>query len=163
VTEDDVSSLAQATPVRTELQQVSALFGGRQTLRRAVQNPLDAHDLLVAGLPGDALLHLLGRLGTLKGSPALEKALGMSLRTIQRRKERPDQVLDREQSSRTWKFAEILARTLEIFGSQDDAEDWLARPAMGLDGRRPIELLETAAGTEIVEEFLTRLEYGVYT
>jgi putative toxin-antitoxin system antitoxin component (TIGR02293 family) len=158
-----MSSLAQAAAARTELQQVSALFGGRQTLRRAVQNPLDAHDLLVAGLPGDALMHLLGKLGALKSSPSLEKALGMSLRTIQRRKERPDQVLDREQSSRTWKFAEILARATEVMGSQAEAEDWLARPAMGLDGRRPIDLLESAAGTEIVEEFLTRLEYGVYT
>lgn len=158
-----MSSLVQATPDRTELQQVSALFGGRQTLRRAVQNPLDAHDLLVAGLPGGALLHLLGKLGALKSSPSLEKALGMSLRTIQRRKERPDQVLDREQSSRTWKFAEILARATEVMGSQAEAEEWLARPAMGLDGRRPIDLLESAAGTEIVEEFLTRLEYGVYT
>ncbi len=158
-----MSSLAQADPGRSELQQVSALFGGRQTLRRAVQNPLDAHDLLVAGLPGDALMHLLGRLGALRSSPSLEKALGMSLRTIQRRKERPDQVLDREQSSRTWKFAEILARATEVMGSQAEAEEWLARPAMGLDGRRPIDLLESAAGTEIVEEFLTRLEYGVYT
>jgi putative toxin-antitoxin system antitoxin component (TIGR02293 family) len=158
-----MSSLAPAAPARTELQQVSALFGGRQTLRRAVQNPLDAHDLLVAGLPGDALMHLLGKLGALRSSPSLEKALGMSLRTIQRRKERPDQVLDREQSSRTWKFAEILARATEVMGSQVEAEEWLARPAMGLDGRRPIDLLESAAGTEIVEEFLTRLEYGVYT
>jgi putative toxin-antitoxin system antitoxin component (TIGR02293 family) len=158
-----MNSLAQATAGRTGLQQVSALFGGRQTLRRAVQNPLDAHDLLVAGLPGDALMHLLGKLGALKSSPSLEKALGMSLRTIQRRKERPDQVLDREQSSRTWKFAEILARATEVMGSQAEAEEWLARPAMGLDGRRPIDLLESAAGTEIVEEFLTRLEYGVYT
>ena len=158
-----MNSLAQAAPGRTELQQVSALFGGRQTLRRAVQNPLDAHDLLVAGLPGDALMHLLSKLGALKSSPSLEKALGMSLRTIQRRKENPDRVLDREQSSRTWKFAEILARATEVLGSQAEAEEWLARPAMGLDGRRPIDLLESAAGTEIVEEFLTRLEYGVYT
>jgi len=158
-----MNSLAQALPGRTELQQVSALFGGRQTLRRALKNPLDAHDLLVAGLPGDALMHLLGKLGALKSSPSLEKALGMSLRTIQRRKEHPDRVLDREQSSRTWKFAEILARATEVMGSQAEAEEWLARPAMGLDGRRPIDLLESAAGTEIVEEFLTRLEYGVYT
>jgi putative toxin-antitoxin system antitoxin component (TIGR02293 family) len=158
-----MSASAQHASAPKELQQVSALFGGRETLRRAVRDPLDAHDLLVAGLPGDALLHLLGRLGALKSSPALEKALGMSLRTIQRRRERPDQVLDREQSSRTWKFAEILARATQILGSQEDAEDWLGRPAMGLDGRRPIELLETSAGTEIVEEFLTRLEYGVYT
>ena len=31
-----------------------------------------------------------------------------------------------------------------------------------LDQRRPIDLLATSAGTQIVEDFLQRLEYGVY-
>jgi len=31
-----------------------------------------------------------------------------------------------------------------------------------LDQRCPIDLLTTPAGTEIVEEFLERLEHGVY-
>jgi putative toxin-antitoxin system antitoxin component (TIGR02293 family) len=51
----------------------------------------------------------------------------------------------------------------KVFGSQLDAEQWMRRPAMGLGGRRPIELLETTAGAEIVEDFLGRLEDGVYT
>ena len=55
--------------------------------------------------------------------------------------------------------AEILAKAL---GSQEDAEQWLERPAIGLDQRRPIDLLATPAGVEIVEAFLTRLKYGVY-
>ena len=49
-----------------------------------------------------------------------------------------------------------------MFGSQDEAEQWLDRPAMGLDRRRPINLLATPAGVELVEQHLTRLEYGVY-
>ncbi|MDE4063639.1 antitoxin Xre/MbcA/ParS toxin-binding domain-containing protein [Phaeobacter gallaeciensis] len=34
---------------------------------------------------------------------------------------------------------------------------------MGLDNRRPIDLLATAAGAEAVADYLTRMEYGVYT
>ena len=34
------------------------------------------------------------------------------------------------------------------------------RPAVGLDQRRPIDLLTTPAGVELVEEHLGRLEYG---
>jgi len=49
-----------------------------------------------------------------------------------------------------------------VLGSQDEAEQWLERPAIGLNQRRPIDLLATAAGTEIVEDFLRRLECGVY-
>jgi uncharacterized protein (DUF2384 family) len=33
---------------------------------------------------------------------------------------------------------------------------------MGLDNRKPIDLLATPAGTEMIETFLTRLDYGVY-
>jgi putative toxin-antitoxin system antitoxin component (TIGR02293 family) len=86
----------------------------------------------------------------------------MSLRTFQRRKEMPAKPLNQEQSGRTWKFAEILAKETAVFGSQEDAEQWLERPAIGLNQRRPIDLLATAAGVEMVEDFLTRLEYGVY-
>ncbi|MBB4366824.1 putative toxin-antitoxin system antitoxin component (TIGR02293 family) [Bradyrhizobium sp. CIR18] len=53
---------------------------------------------------------------------SLEKAFGMSLRTFQRRKGAPDKPLSQEQSGRTWKFAEILAKATDVFGSQEEAE-----------------------------------------
>ena len=28
-----------------------------------------------------------------------------------------------------WKFAEVLAKATEVFGSQTDAEQWMERPA----------------------------------
>jgi putative toxin-antitoxin system antitoxin component (TIGR02293 family) len=40
---------------------------------------------------------------------------------------------------------------------------WLERPALGLEQRRPIDLLSTTAGVKLVEDLLGRLEYGVYT
>jgi uncharacterized protein (DUF2384 family) len=33
---------------------------------------------------------------------------------------------------------------------------------MGLDGARPVDLLSTVQGSELVKEFLGRLEHGVY-
>jgi len=32
-----------------------------------------------------------------------------------------------------------------------------------LDQRKPIDLLATHVGAEVVEEYLSRIEYGVYT
>jgi len=54
---------------------------------------------------------------------------------------------------------------------KSDVGFWLARrrgkmaggAATGLDQRRPIDLLTTPAGVELVEDFLGRIEYGVYT
>jgi putative toxin-antitoxin system antitoxin component (TIGR02293 family) len=48
-------------------------------------------------------------------------------------------------------------------GSQEEAEQWLQRPAMVLDQRRPSDLLATTGGAEIVRDFLGRLEHGLYT
>lgn len=59
--------------------------------------------------------------------------------------------------------AETLAKATEIFGGQEEAEHWMNKPAMGLDGQRPIDLLQTVQGAELVNDFLGRLEYGVYS
>jgi len=146
-----------------ELKAVTDLLGGVRVLKHQVQRPLDVHDVLVHGLPGEAVLHLIDKLVTRHDFGSLERAVGMSLRTFQRRRGAPAKPLNQEQSGRTWKFAEILAKATATFGSQEEAEQWLERPAMGLDQRRPIDLLATPAGTKIVEDFLERLEYGVYT
>lgn len=160
----NLSELMVARAEGAELQRVAELLGGDRVLRHKLKHPLDAHELLLEGLPGKALTHLLGRLVFLDKTLSCEKAVGMSLRTMQRYKQQKRaKPLNQEQSGRTWKFAEILAKAIEIFGSQAEAEQWLERPAMGLDQRRPIDLLATPAGVELVEELLTRLEYGVYT
>lgn len=153
-------SIAGTEPL--EYEKVVGLLGGSRVLGRSPRTALDAHDLLVKGLPNKALDHLVSNFVTLQWATYVELAMGMSLRTYQRRKEVPAELLSQEQSGRTWKFAEILSRATDVLGSQEEAELWLERPAIGLDQRRPIELLATPAGVELVEDHLTRLEYGVY-
>ncbi len=141
------------------------LLGGRGVLHRHVGSRLEAHDLIQDGLPGRALTHLVGAVRLLGSSQSgLEKAVGISSRTYYRWKTTAaaDKPLNREQSGRVWKFAEILGRATDIFGSRAEAEAWLDRPAMALDQRKPIDLLSTPAGVEMVEDHLTRIEYGVY-
>lgn len=151
-----------STTEAMELERVANLLGGPRILRRALRNSLDAHEMLLQGLPGQALCHFIDNLVILQMHASLEKGVGMSLRTFQRRRRAPAKPLSKEQSGRTWKFAEILAKATEVLGSQEEAEQWMERPAIGLDQRRPIDLLETPAGVELVEDFLRRLEYGVY-
>jgi putative toxin-antitoxin system antitoxin component (TIGR02293 family) len=151
------------TETPTDLQRVAALLGGPRVLRRRLDSALDTHDLLTAGLPAPALRYLVTHLRIIQSAGSLEKAIGMSLRTYQRHRDGDTRPLSAEQSGRTWKFAEILAQATAIFGSQEEAEQWLERPAMSLGRRRPIDLLASPAGVELVQDHLTRLEYGVYT
>lgn len=146
----------------SEVQQVSKLLGGQRVLKHRLAKPLDAHELILQGIPGAALLHLIDHLTAVDKSASFENAVGMSVRTLQRRKSAPSSPLNAEQSARTWKFAQVLARATSVFGSQEEAEQWMLRPAIGLDQRKPIDLMATPAGVELVEEFLERVEYGVY-
>lgn len=155
--------MTQTAAAAHDIAQTYALLGGQGTIRRPVRNSLEAHDVLISGLPSSALLFLISQVALLDTDAVLEKAIGISLRTLQRRKkDAPGSVLSAEQSNRTWKFAEILSRAADIFGSRAEAEAWLNSPAIGLGQRRPIDLLSTSVGVEAVEDYLTRIEYGVY-
>nr|WP_321524900.1 antitoxin Xre/MbcA/ParS toxin-binding domain-containing protein [uncultured Cohaesibacter sp.] len=155
--------MAQIASAENDIARTYALLGGKATIRKPIRNNLEAHDILTSGLPSAALLHLTSQVAFLTTDAVLEKAIGISVRTLQRRKkDAPDAVLSVDQSNRTWKFAEILGRATDIFGTKAAAETWLNAPAIGLDQRRPIDLLSTAVGVEAVEDYLTRIEYGVY-
>lgn len=137
------------------------LLGGSRVLRKTLVNRLELHDFILKGLPSAALLHLASHLSGLRDDTDFWRAIGVSVRTLQRRKEHP-RPLSGEQGGRTWKFAEVLARAIRVFGSEDEAERWLKSNALALSNRRPIDLLATPTGIELVESLLTQLEYGVY-
>ena len=150
------------TMERARLATVAGLLGAPSTFRRVPRNPLEAHEMLLNGLPARALSHLVQNLVFLRWDDSFAKAIGMSHRTYQRHAAASSKQLSPEQSGRTWKLAEILAKAASIFGSKEEAEQWLERPAIGLNQRKPIDLLATPAGTELVEDFLIRVEHGVY-
>jgi putative toxin-antitoxin system antitoxin component (TIGR02293 family) len=155
--------LTHASRDETTIHRASDLLGGPEILQFNVESLMDAHDLIVKGIPSEAIVHLFGQLGRVRISTSFVNAVGMSVRTMQRRRAAPTGFLSLEQSGRAWKFAEIIARAMEVLGSKEAAEGWLEQEALAIDGRRPIDLLSTSAGVEIVEDLLGRLEYGVYT
>lgn len=139
------------------------LLGGEQHLGRRVMGPLDVHVVILNGMPASAVIYLIKELNHLKVTKSMEGAVGFSLRTLQRRRGMPGKPLTREQGGKIWQFAEVLALATEVLGSQDAAERWLESPVMALNRNRPIDLLATPAGTEMVKDLLGRLQYGVYT
>ena len=140
---------------------VAGLLGIEVNGRSVGTDPLGAHSLLEAGIPNRAIDHLAGCLKVM-GQDSIEQAIGMSLRTLQRKEKNPLGLLSHEQAGRAWQFAELLTKATAVFGTQDEAEQWLERPAIGLNQKRPIDLLTTPAGVKIVEDYLERLAYGVY-
>jgi putative toxin-antitoxin system antitoxin component (TIGR02293 family) len=147
----------------SDVERAAKLLGGRRLLKRDLKTRFDAHEAILSGLPSEVLLRLAEKVTILRKPEELEKALGISVRTFQRRKKGSSEKLSQEQSGRAWKFAEIVGKATEVFGSTDEAEHFLEKPAIGLDQNRPLDLLTTPAGVELVETYLERIRYGVYT
>jgi putative toxin-antitoxin system antitoxin component (TIGR02293 family) len=156
-----MTTVKQPSKEKERLRHIADLLGGPKVIGKYPLDPLAAHELLEQGLPNVAVRHLIMSMAVI-APDSLESVIGMSARTRQRREKHPGELLSQDQAARTWKFAEILTRATSIFGARADAEQWLVEPATGLDRRRPIDLLSTPAGVELVEDFLGRLEYGVY-
>ncbi|WP_334188701.1 MbcA/ParS/Xre antitoxin family protein [Noviherbaspirillum sp.] len=50
-----------------------------------------------------------------------------------------------------------------VLGNPADAEAWLHAPAMALNQQKPIDLMQTDDGAELVWMLLKRMEYGTFT
>lgn len=129
-----------------------------------IRSPIELHDRIIQGLPRHAAVHLVANLHELKLDETM-KVLNISLRTWQRiksDKSAMNEPLDADQSARVWNMAEILAQAEQVLGTREEAEQWLSRPALGLDSRRPIDLMASPQGAELVKTLLEQMEYGVY-
>lgn len=140
------------------------LLGGRSTFDLPFSTALEAHESIQRGFPSKSLLAFVREFPTIGREDTIDKVVGVSLRTFQRHKKAgAKERLNREQSGKLYKAAEIVAKTVDVLGSREAAERFLEKPALALDGKRPIDLLSTPAGAELVDKHLTRIDYGVYT
>ncbi|MGH7551629.1 MAG: type II RES/Xre toxin-antitoxin system antitoxin [Longimicrobiales bacterium] len=81
-------------------------------------------------------------------------------RTLAHRKQK-NQPLSLEQSDRFARVLRIYSRAQEALGDLPKASRWLHKQNRALQGHRPIDLLETDAGSRAVEKVLGRIEHGI--
>lgn len=93
----------------------------------------------------------------------VQRITGKSLRTVQRLSKGGEAVrLNQQQSTVAFQYAHTLEHATRVFGTQQLAEDWLKKPCRYLDDNIPLELIDNTLGFQVVEDYLTRVEYGVY-
>lgn len=93
----------------------------------------------------------------------VQRITGKSLRTVQRlAKETQPVRLNQQQSTVAFQYAQVLEHAINVFGDQQLAEDWLKKPCKYLEGHIPLELIDNSLGFQVVEDYLTRIEHGVY-
>ena len=81
---------------------------------------------------------------------------------VHRIKTDPDKLLNARPTDGICRLESMRAVAEEVLGSADAANDWLNTEAVGLEFRKPIDLLSTSPGAEAVKTLLQRMKYGVY-
>ena len=138
---------------------IAHLLGGTKVLRTTVKSDLDFIKMIQAGLPVSVVDSLV-RQGILT-LVEIER-LVIPRRTLAHRKKKR-QPLSREESDRLARIARIMTLAAETLGSQDKAGLWMRRPNRALRGARPLDLLETDGGAQVVEAILGRVSHGVFS
>jgi putative toxin-antitoxin system antitoxin component (TIGR02293 family) len=110
------------------------------------------------GLP-TALVDRLVRAGIL--TTAEIDRLVLPRRTLTHRRER-GQALSPAESDRLARVLRILALAEETFQNSEKAHRWLRTANRELQGRTPLDLLDTDGGVHAVEAVLGRISHGVY-
>jgi putative toxin-antitoxin system antitoxin component (TIGR02293 family) len=155
-----MTTVAEPSDFLQAARRVVDLLGVAKKARRSLGSAILLHEYLNAGLPSRALFA-----AAKPGGIAIEELLpvfGISVRTLARLKADPDKLLDSNQSARLWRYAAALTNAVDVLGTADLAAEWMTRPAMALENRRPIELLQTEVGAKLVNDVLDRMRYGVY-
>lgn len=123
--------------------------------------PLQTHDVVTEGLPVVLARDLMDAYDVVERD-ALLKAIGVSERTLVRGRDET-KLLDTNAADRLIRLASITEQAIDVLGTKEAAERWLITPAIGLDQRRPIDLLQSSEGADLVRTLLTRMDYGVYS
>ena len=121
-----------------------------------------AHDAVMKGVSGRALTRIWESTKGALSTDAILKAIGVSSRTAQRIKTDPDKQLDARTTDGIYRLESVRAMAHEVLGSEEAANEWLDTEAIGLEFRKPIDLIITSPGAEAVKTLLQRMKYGVY-
>ncbi len=109
------------------------------------------------GLPVTALLHVQEILQA--PDDALARALGISRRTLSRRRE--TDTLTTDASDRLLQLATIVALAQQALDGTEGARTWLRTSHALLGGESPLQRMDTLAGMDQVNTLLYHIEYGL--
>lgn len=151
----------------TKAVKVTAFTGGKGERQGDVflafeSSSVMAHDAVMKGVSGRALTRISESTRGSLPTDAILKAIGVSARTAHRIKTDPDRLLDARTTDGIYRLESVRALAEEVLGSKEAANEWMNTEAIGLEFRKPIDLVSTSPGAEAVKTLLQRMKYGIY-
>ncbi|HUX79402.1 MAG TPA: antitoxin Xre/MbcA/ParS toxin-binding domain-containing protein [Alphaproteobacteria bacterium] len=131
-------------------------LGGRAILGHRLLSGSDLVDLVHKGLPSASASFVLKN-GVL--SKAEFYKLIASDRTFARRLH--EKKLSSTESDKLTRFIRVRAFAADVFGDEKEADLWLREKNLLLNNNRPLDMLDTDSGSQLVENILGRIAHGI--
>lgn len=125
-------------------------------------SPVNVYELTAKGFELKDVQEMLSISDLYSGRGVLGRILGKSSDKTNYQGKRQPVRLNSNQSAIAFLYASALECAIDVFGTQELAEEWLGRPCKYLNADAPLDLIDNALGFRIVQDYLKRIEYGVY-
>ena len=125
-------------------------------LNISIKTPVDMVKVTRNGIAPDAVDALVER-----GFTRSEISWIVPARTLTHRRQKKER-LTADESGRWLRAAKLRALAEVVLGDEAKAIQWLHKPRKSFDNLSAMELMQTEAGAQLVEEFLGQLDSGYF-
>ncbi|MHB1463889.1 MAG: type II RES/Xre toxin-antitoxin system antitoxin [Thermoleophilia bacterium] len=133
------------------------ILGGEEVLGRKIKSINDFIELGRQGIKKSAVRHLAASMSLTWRDMA--KLLPITERTLQRYQ--MQKLMNQIVSEQALQLAEVVAIGIDVFEDRGNFLTWLSMPSTALGGRKPIGLLSSRFGIELVVDELGRIAHGI--
>jgi len=142
----------EAAPVLTVAQNLAPYSAG------FTASAIDVVGAMRAGMPAQIVADTASRLGI--SQDRLYESLRLPRSTLKSRVSK-GQPLAAVEQDRMYRVHRVLEHAQAVLEDEAAAIAWINRENRALGGEAPLALLDTEAGYELVQDTLSRIEYGV--
>ncbi len=136
---------------------IKEFLGGNELVKEPLNNQYDLISLTRKGINKKQLLIFAKNLSF--SLVEISKILPISIRTLQRYK--INQIFNPDVSDQILLIADLYTKGIKVFGNIDKFNLWIRNQNTALSGNKPIDLLDTTIGLELIKDELGRIEHGV--
>ncbi len=140
-----------------EFSQIIETLGGEKTLGHSIRSGMDFVELGDRGLTKLSVVHLAKSLSL--SMKEMAELLPVNVRTLQRYS--AQKYLSTAVSEQALQIAQVAATGSALFEDREKFLAWLALSSVPLGGEKPIDLLRSRFGIELVLDELGRIAHGI--
>ena len=140
----------------TAAKQMVSVLGGTQKLGKQIKSDRDLEKLVISGLPSESVKTVVDRIYPDSPNHYYE----VVPRSTLNRRLSDNAPLPLQYSEKLERLARMYAFALEVWGSEEDAREFMTKKHPMLDDRTPFEACMTELGGRQVEQIFGRLMFG---